>query len=343
MVSRTRQENPRGPVTIADVAREAGVSTATASRAINDSPKVTAKTKQRVADAVARTGFVRNALGHQLAVGRAEALALLITEPFDELFLDPTYASIMRGVAERLASTPTLPVLVQAWSQLEHDRALRHLQRRAFDAVILISPYVGGDMLKILASEALPVVQCGQLPGAPYEGIFSTVYADDVEGAMLAGRLMVERGRRRIGVINGPASNPAATDRMAGYRESLGALFRDDLATHTGWDSAAGLEAMRHLLALDPGIDGILCGSDRIAVGALAALQAAGRSVPEDVSVIGFDDQTFAATTTPPLTTVHQPLLEEGRIAAEMALAMVDGQPARTTVLQTHVVLRSSL
>ena len=148
----------RASVTIGDVARVAGVSRATASRALNDSPAVTEDTKEKVRAAVKETGFVMNAQGRALAVGRAESVAILVTEPLDELFQDPTFASILRGITEGLAETPTLPMLLQASSAAEHRRALRHFERRSVDAVIDISPYVGGDMLEAIKGGDLPFV-----------------------------------------------------------------------------------------------------------------------------------------------------------------------------------------
>lgn len=337
---------PRGrkaSVTIGDVARVAGVSRATASRALNDSPAVTDDTKQRVRSAVKETGFVMNAQGRALAVGRAESIAILVTEPLDELFEDPTYASVLRGITEGLAETPTLPMLLQAWTDTEHRRALRHFERHSVDAVISISPYIGGDMLEALTTGTLPVVLCGQLEGQPYEGVFSSVYADDIRGARLAGERMMRRGRRRIAVINGPIENPAASDRLIGYADTLGDAFDERLSISTGWDSGSGFDAMRQLLEAEPEIDGVLAGSDRIAIGALTALELAGRGVPGDVSVIGFDDHNLAASTTPPLTTVRQPLIEEGRTAAALAMELIDGGQPRTVVLEMDLVERESV
>ncbi|MGD7732896.1 LacI family DNA-binding transcriptional regulator [Propionibacteriaceae bacterium G57] len=337
---------PRGgrssPATIADVAEAAGVSRATASRAINDSPQVTEETKQRVRDAVAATGFVMNARGRALALGHSESIAILVTEPLDQFFEDPTFGAILRGISEGLAQTNTMPVLLQAWTPDEHRRALRQFQRRAVDAVINISPYVGEDMLEGLAECHLPVVLCGQLESQPYAG-FATVYADDVVGARLAAQRIRERGRRRVAIINGPQDNPAAVDRDRGYREVLDQCVDESLVVATHWDESSGFEAMRHLLALAPDLDGVLAASDRLASGALAALSAAGRAVPEDVSVIGFDDHPIAARLSPALTTIHQPLIDQGRIASQLALKMVGGAPASTIVLDMELVERASV
>ncbi|MFD0865005.1 LacI family DNA-binding transcriptional regulator [Tessaracoccus lubricantis] len=329
--------------TISDVARVAGVSRATASRALNDSDAVTAATKEKVRAAVRETGFVMNKMGRALAVGRSETIAVLVTEPLDEFFSDPTFLTVLRGITEGLAETSTMPVLLQAWSDAEHLRALRHIERRAVDAVISISPYVGGDMLEALREGTLPVVLCGQVEGQPYLGVFSSVYADDVAGAQLAGARMRERGRRRIAVINGPQDNPAAVDRLVGYRDSLGDAFTPELTVWTGWDEGSGFESMRALLEREPGIDGVLAASDRIAAGVLQALSVSGRSVPGDVSVIGFDDHALAASATPPLTTVRQPMNQQGRLAAELAMDMIEGKEPRTVVLDMELVERASV
>ena len=330
-------------MTIADVARVAGVSRATASRAFNNSPAVTEATKAKVAAAVVETGFVMNAQGRGLATGRAQSIAVLVAEPLDELFADPTYGVILRGISERLSETAMLPMLLQASTPLEHERAIRHFRHRSVDAVIDITPYVGGIMLEALHNQSLPVVVCGQMADDPYQGIFSIVYADDVEGASLAATAMKDRGRKDLVTILGPQTNPASTDRLEGYRKVLGDALDDSRAIFTGWDETSGFEAAKDFLVRHPGIDGILAGSDRIAVGALAALAMTGRSVPGDVSVIGFDDHALAARASVPLTTVRQPLMEQGRLAAELALGMIEGEDAKTIILHTELILRESL
>ena len=340
---RTPRAAKRGSVTITDVASVAGVSRATASRALNDSPAVTAETKARVAAAVLETGFVMNAQGRALAMGRAQSIAVLVAEPFDELFLDPTYSVLLRGISERLSSTPVLPMLLQASTEVEHERAIRHFQHRSVDAVIDITPYVGGVMLEALSKQTLPVVLCGQIEGQPYDGVFSIVFADDVEGASVAADAMLRRGRHDVIAIMGPEDNPASTDRLEGYRSVFGDRLDDSRVVFTGWDETSGFTAARRLLETHPAADGVLAASDRIAVGAMTALATAGRSIPHDVSVIGFDDHAVAAHAVPPLTTVRQPLLEQGRLAAELALGMIDGDAPRTIVLHTELVIRESL
>ena len=331
------------PATLADVAAAAGVSRSTASRALNDSPRISDATKRRVRDAARDIGFVPNARGRALAVGRSETIAVLITEPLRELFDDPTFSAFLGGITEQLSESEYLPVLLQASTKKERERVRKHLERRSFDAVINISPYEGSELLEALRELRVPTVLCGQLEDHPYRGTFSTVYSDDVEGGALAAEALRRRGRSHCVAILGPRGNPASADRLRGYRSVLGDQLGDEHVLFTGWDATAGFLAMRDLLTRGEVIDGVLAGSDRIAAGALEALTEHDINVPRDVSVIGFDDHPIASRTTPRLTTVHQPLIEEGGLAASTALAMIDGAAASTLVLHMHLVERDSV
>lgn len=168
--------------------------------------------------------------------------------------------------------------------------------RGAVDAVIVITPYEGGELLARLRELGLPVVLCGQLEGDPYRGVFSSVYSDDVEGAALAAQALVDAGRREVICVMGPAGNPASADRLRGYRRVLGERMGADRVIHTGWDQLNGHRAMRELLEAGIRFDAVLAGSDRIAIGAIEALREAGRDVPGDVSVIGFDDRSHSGS-----------------------------------------------
>lgn len=329
-------------VTVTDVAREAGVSVATVSRAVNNSDLVTAETKRVVDDAIRRTGYVLNAQGRALRLGRTDSVGVLVTEPVDELFVDPTYGVLLRGIAERLSANSVLPVIFQASSPAEWDLAISSLGRRTVDAVIHLTPYRGPEILARLAEIGLPVVLCGQLKTDPHRDVFSTVYADDVLGARLAATHLVQQNHRRIGAVLGPPDNPATIDRLQGYREVLGRRLPTTRIAFTGWDSASGFTAAQQLLQTHPRLDAVIAGSDRIALGVIAAAAAAGRSVPQDLAVIGFDDHTMAASSQPPLTTIAQPLREEGEIAADLALKMIAGGAPETVILGMTLVQRES-
>lgn len=330
-------------ITLHDVAQKAGVSRSTASRALNGSKRISRQTTQRVKDAARALGFVANAQGRALAIGRSETISILITEPLDELLSDPTYGAFLRGISEELSHTSYLPVLMQASSAFERKRVQTHLEQHTVDAVINISPYEGMELLESIQNQHLPAVLCGQLQNNPYTTVFSNVYSDDVEGAAMAAKAMQKRGRKQIAIILGPADNPAVPDRLEGYLSIYGAGLDESRIIYTGWDESSGYSAISHLLDLDISIDGLLAGSDRIAAGAIAALASRNLSVPDDVSVIGYDDHPIAARIKPRLTTIHQPLLEEGRVAAQLALAMINGEEPSTKILHMRLINRESL
>ena len=223
--------------TLAEVAAAAGVSRSTASRALNDSPRISEETKKRVRAAAKEVNFVPNARGRALAVGRTEIIAVLVTEPLSELFSDPTYSEFLSGITEELSESSYLPVILQASSTHERNRAREHFERRSFDAVIDVSPYKGSELLEVLRELGVPTVLCGQLEGHPYRDVFSTVYSDDEEGGRFAALAMKGRGRKDIVAVLGPQDNPAVVDRLRGYRAVLGEDLPDANVIYTGWNS----------------------------------------------------------------------------------------------------------
>ena len=261
--------------TLAEVAAAAGVSRSTASRALNDSPRISEETKKRVRAAAKKVNFVPNARGRALAVGRTEIIAVLVTEPLSELFSDPTYSEFLSGITEELSESSYLPVILQASSTHERNRAREHFERRSFDAVINVSPYKGSELLEVLRELGVPTVLCGQLEGHPYRDVFSTVYSDDEEGGRFAALAMKERGRKDIVAVLGPQDNPAVVDRLRGYRAVLGEDLPDANVIYTGWNSGDGYQAMHQILAREIAFDGVLCGSDRIAAGGITATRQA--------------------------------------------------------------------
>ena len=153
--------------TLAEVAAAAGVSRSTASRALNDSPRISEETKKRVRAAAKEVNFVPNARGRALAVGRTEIIAVLVTEPLSELFSDPTYSEFLSGITEELSESSYLPVILQASSTHERNRAREHFERRSFDAVIDVSPYKGSASWAYppccaASSRATPIAMCSR-------------------------------------------------------------------------------------------------------------------------------------------------------------------------------------
>ena len=342
----TRPPAPRKRPTIRDVAREAGVSYATVSRVLNGHDWVSPESARAVQDAIARTGYTANPHARSLVTGRSGSIAFLLTEPQHLLFEDPVFSVLLRGVAQALSERGLTPVLLIAGTGDERARVLAYLQGRHVDGVLLVSSHAGDPLPGQLATTDVPVVACGRVLGL--EGRISSVAADDRAGARSAVEHLLASGRRRVATITGPLDTPGGVDRLEGYRDVLraggtgGAGTSAELVRHGDWSRGSGEAAMRSLLAADPGLDAVFVASDLMASGALAALRAAGRSVPGDVAVVGFDDTGLAATLDPPLTSVHQPL---DRISREMVRLVADGieggQPLATTV-PTSLVVRAS-
>jgi DNA-binding LacI/PurR family transcriptional regulator len=328
--------------TIGDVARLAGVSKATVSRVLNGSDLVTPQTREQVEKAMDEADYSVSWQAQTLATGRSDAIAILVTEPFAVMWSDPTFASILQGVYAGLATTTRMPILLHASSAEEQMKARRLLDRRIVDGVIHLTPYEDHELLAHLERAQMPTVLCGRLPGDPFEGRFSTVYADDEIGAALAARHLRRMDRTQPVALLGPEENPATADRLSGYRMVLGEALAEDRVRYGSWDEHGGSQMAESLLADIPEVDALLCGSDRIAAGALSVLRQRGLTVPEDIAVIGFDDHPLAAHTDPPLTTIAQPMKGEGETAVELVLKLIDGAQPRTVVLPMELVQRAS-
>lgn len=330
----------RKRTTILDVANAAGVSKATVSRVLAGDYPVSEATAKRVMEAVDELGYTASSRARSLATGRSDAFAIVVSEPLDIFFADPTFALLMQGIVAELQPTPIVPILLPASTPAEQQKLRRLATSQAVDALIHLSPWADGGLLSALESDSLPVVLCGQDERFSPER-FSFVYSDDSLGAREAATRLRAIGRSRPVAILGKEDQPAARDRFAGYRDVF-----PDLARHRvrwgGWSEHDGALAMRDLLASGTRFDSLLAASDRIARGAISEMELAGLRVPADVAVIGYDDHPTATSRAPELTTVAQPMHEQGRVACRTAMSMVDGQAPTTALLPTELVLRQT-
>ena len=336
------------PATLEEVAEAAGVSRATVSRVVNGADRVSADTRRAVERAVARLGYVPNRAARSLVTRRSDSIGLVIPEPTPQLFGDPFFPRVVRGVTDVLAERGVQLVLFMPQSPGDERRLESYLGGGHVDGVLLVSLH-GDDRLPLrLARRGVPVV----LGGRPFEDAeLSYVDVDNRRGAMQAVAHLVEQGRRRIGVLAGPQDMVAGVDRLAGYRtaiEAAGLEAGPDLVATGDFTYESGLAGMRALLAGRPDLDGVFAASDLVAIGAMSALRAAGRRVPEDVAVVSFDDSALAVTTDPPLTSVRQPIELYGREIARLLLQLIDyggqGAPQAATrvLLGTELIVRGS-
>ncbi|MDR1808595.1 MAG: LacI family transcriptional regulator [Propionibacteriaceae bacterium] len=326
--------------TVRDVAAAAGVSRGTVSRVLNGGRWVSPEARAAVDRAIAETGYRVNPLARGLATGRTGSVAFLLTEPQQLLFEDPNFATLLIGTTQALAAQDLALVLLVAGSLAERDRAVAFMTGGHVDGVILVSPHKDNLLPRQLSRAGVPVVVAGS--PRDYDAHASFVGADNVAGGRTATRCLLDRGCRRIATITGPLDTSGGPERLAGYRAALGENYDERLVVHGDWSPESGRAGMAELLAREPDLDGLFAGNDAMASGALATLAAAGRRVPDDVAVVGFDDNRYALATTPALTTLHQPY---DAITAEMVrliIGQIRGEPPRTVHLDVTLVRRQS-
>lgn len=328
--------------TIQDVAALAGVSRGTVSRVLNGSPKVSPAARKAVEAAVKKTNYRVNPHARSLASGRNNAIAVLLTQPQHELFADPTFSLLLQGVSDGLAGTETALVLLLAGNDEERRRTANFLRSRHVDGVVHLTPHVSDPMLDVIADAEVPVVVCGIPPADHHNKLLWSVTITDRAGAREAVAHLQELGARRIGMIAGPTDALGSCERVAGFREALGESFSPDLVTHGDYGRASGATALKVLLDRHPDLDAVFCASDRMAVGALEEATRRGLRVPQDLLLVGFDDHEISRTSTPPLTTVHQPLRQLGRAAVQMLGTALQGDDPGHRVFATQLVRRAS-
>jgi DNA-binding LacI/PurR family transcriptional regulator len=326
--------------TIEDVAAEAGVSRGTVSRVLNGGVNVSPAALSAVHKAIRKTRYVVNHHARSLVTQRAQSVAFILSEPQERLFEDPNFGSLLRGCTKALAEHDMPLLLSVAGTDPDRKRILRFVAAGHVDGALLVSAHSGSPVIDELLELGVPVVACGQPIG--HESELAYVAADDRDGARQMARYLRSLGRSRIATITGPLDTPGGSQRLAGYRDALGEAAVPELIAAGDYTEHSGTTAMELLLSRVPDLDAVFVASDLMARGAMRALAQAGRRVPEDVAVGGFDDSPVAVTTTPALTTIRQPWQ---RISSEMArllLGLIDGDPPSAVILRTELIRRGS-
>ncbi|MFI6320208.1 LacI family DNA-binding transcriptional regulator [Nonomuraea sp. NPDC050556] len=327
--------------TIHDVAAAAGVSRGTVSRVLNGDRYVSTAARVAIERAIAETGYVVNRNARSLVTQRSGSVVMVLSEPHEKIFEDPNYSTTIRTAIRRLGERDLSLVMMIAGDDGDRDRVLRYVKGGHADGVLLLSTHAGDPLVEALRSTGVPAVSCGAVIGM--ESVIPFAACDERGGARQMTEHLIARGRRKIAMITGPMDTPGGIQRLEGFAEVLGRKASKKLIEYGDWTRLSGERAMARLLERAPDLDAVFAASDVMASGALATLRAAGRRVPEDVAVGGFDDSSVAASTHPPLTTVRQPL---GAIAEEtvrMLLELVDGaDQVDPVILPTELIVRDS-
>ena len=331
--------NRRKP-TIRDVAAAAGVSRGTVSRVLNGGHWVSPEAREAVEAAIASTGYYANHHARSLATGRADSVAFLLTEPHQLLFDDPTFPLLLRGAAEALAQHRKTLVLLVAGTPEERENVSQFVGAGHVDGVLLISSHERDPLLESLLESGVPTVAVGVPLG--FQDRVTTVSVDEEGSAQTATRHLMDLGRKRIAMIAGPPDTPGGKYRVVGYRDALGDSFDPALVEVGDYSRQSGADAMARLLERAPDIDAVFAASDRMAVGAIATVHKLGRTVPDDIAVVGFDDSGMAATVEPPLTTMRQPFGDISATMVRLLLDLIDGHTAASVVLPTELITRET-
>ena len=332
----------RKRATIRDVAVEAGVSRGTVSRVVNNEPYVSAQARTAIEAAIARVGYVPNTAARNLVMQRSQAVGFIVHEPHSLFLEDPNIGAILLGANNALSRADYQMVCLIIDSERDSERVARYLSGGFVDGVIIVSARQNDPITQVLERLALPATFVGH-PIGLRQGRF--VGIDNRRSARAITERLMATGRRRIGMIAAALDRDSGADRLAGFTDALGPRFDPALVASVPlYEFSAGLDGMRALLERAPDIDGVFAASDAVAVGALEALREAGRSVPGDVGVVGFDDSAWALRSHPQLSTVHQPAAGLGERAAQSVLSQVRDEEHGPggILLDTPIVWRDS-
>lgn len=331
-------------VSIKDVAKAAGVSHSTVSRALNDSPLVNAETKARIQRLSQQMGYSPDAIARSLVTQRTRTVGVVATT-----ITDPFVAEVVQGVEDAAQESGYSIILTSSASEPERElAAVEMLRAKRVDGVIVTSSRIGALYLQHLEGIGVPVVLVNNHNEQSGRYTFS-VSVDNRHGGHLATAHLIEKGHRRIGYVSGPADHSDDLGRLAGYRQALGeaTIPFDPALVVPGNGRLDGGERALCLLRGMAGLPtGVFCYNDMTAIGLISAARQVGLWVPGDLAVVGFDDIPLAAHVYPPLTTVAQPQRDMGRRAMGMALALMAADdsavPFSDVVVKGRLVVRES-
>lgn len=324
-------------VTLQMVARAAGVSPSTVSRILNGTARVSPDKEQAVNEAIRRLGFVPNPVARGLAGGRTLSVGVLT-----QTISSPFYGEALRGIEDQLEPAGYIPIFVSGhWQEAEELRAMEALLSRRVDGVVVLAGRLPNAALARAAGQ-LPLVVVGRSMAGPQ---ICSLDSDQRAGALLATRHLVELGHERIAFIAGDSAHRDAREREAGYRDALreaGLAFDPALVVPGDYTEAGGLLAVNRLLEARRGFTAIFAANDQTAIGAALGLYRKGIRIPDDISLVGFDDLAPARYATPPLTTVRQSVYEMGSQAARAMLALLRGERPEAALPAPELVVRES-
>ena len=337
MTTLSRNHGGASPVTLEMVAEAAGVSPSTVSRILNGTAKVSADKKKAVDKAIAKLGFHPNPVARGLAGGRTLSIGV-VTQAIDS----PFYGEGLRGIEDELGAAGYIPLFVSGhWNAADEQKCIDVLLSRRVDGVIMFTGRLA-DRALVNVAKQIPIVVTGRKLAAPQ---MFNVNFDNVEGARLATRHLIDLGHRRIAHISGDMAHADAVERQDGYRKALaeaGLDFDPALIVPGDFHEASGLMAVNRLIEVQQDFTAIFAANDQMAYGAALGLYRKNLRVPDDISLVGFDDLPGSQYAIPPLSTVRQPVYELGRLSSVAMLDMLRGVAPKVDLPPPQLVARES-
>ncbi|THF72877.1 LacI family DNA-binding transcriptional regulator [Cohnella fermenti] len=331
-------------VTLKDIARVAGVSTATASLALAGDPRVNVKTKRLVEEVAKRLNYVPNEIGRSLRAKKAETIAFIFPNSPHFAFTHPYFSQLLEGISEVLVENSFHLMLSVAPSEANESAAYdKILRNRRADGIILWPASIRDRNIMKIVESGFPVVYLGRW----HHEEIATVEREDIGGAYKATDHLLKQGRKRIVHLSGPQEYQVSIDRLEGYKRALQehkVLLDPAFVMEKDFSMEGGAEAVKELLASGMRFDAIFSANDRMAIGAMKELQESGIRIPEEVAIVGYDNIEMAAMMSPGLTTIDQPMKEIGRLAAAKMMAMLSEEDVGElrTVVPARLIIRGT-
>lgn len=322
--------------TIKDVAKAANVSVATVSRVLHNLTGFSDKTKQKVLEAVEELGYQPNAIARGLINKRTQTIGVLFPDVSSNFSSD-----ILHGV-EDAAHEKGFSVIVCNTAE-DGKRTMKYLQvlrEKQIDGIVFTSEFLKDEYYEALNDMRVPVVLVNT---QTHKHMIPYVKVDDRQAAYQATDYLIRNGHREIAMISGTLTDPiAGTPRVEGYKQALadhGIEVDEDRIAYGNFGHESGRQAMHKLLAEAPSFTAVFAASDEMAVGAMGAAFEKGLKIPDDLSIIGYDDLNISRMIYPPLTTVHQPLADMGRLATEKLIALIENTSQVSSSIVSHYIV----
>ena len=331
-------------ITMADVAREAGVSLMTVSRALNNKDGISVETRQQIMEIIEKLGYRPSSIARSLVTQRTGTIGLVVPD-----VSNPYFSGIAHGVAE-VANTKGLSVLLcDTEEEVEQElNFITVLEEKQVDGILIAAPrQQTGNIVPLLARHRNVVVINRRFDDAPSFSASGYVINDDYAGGRLATRHLLENGHRTVGFLAGPSTSYGSRRRQQGYRavlEESGIRYNQNYVRYCPPTVHGGCEAALQMLAEHPEVSALFCFNDMVAIGALQAGAQMGRRIPEELAIVGYDDIPMASWVNPSLTTCQVPFEEMGRLATRLLISQINHclDDCQNTVLMPALIVRAS-